>query len=322
VEKASLSAAPGIGELEAMIAQAEKSAPRPTSMDAGQHQALRESVERASAIIVEALQIADEDRSKLDHLFDEHEADVRRLAEDSKRMAIGGSADGSQRLEALVETEREALHALPDDWRNPWVPSWPPVYFIRTTPGALLGETHIEDAKSWAKWRCATPALSSGTEKLSFFHLWQNTEDFLVVADISVRLNLTGHMDCSAEGWGIPAGWFNESRSEADLSAHLTVWPVWLAHDPLQQPQYSLPVASLDVTAGVFSQSTQTAINESLLVRTYRFAVPAQAFILIEASVKLDHLSSADVDFTSGDFRVGCPYCFVTVPVPQMTMNP
>jgi hypothetical protein len=272
-------------------------------------------------VLTEALALTDAHRSELDRVAGEHDVELRRLAKDAKQVAIEGSAEAARRLEALATSERAALHALSDDWRNPWVPSWPPVYFIRSTPGGLLGDTHIEEAKSWAEWRCATQ-LHRGTEKLSFFHLWQNPEDHTVLAVISVRLNLTGHFECSAEGWGLPAGWWSETRSKADLSARLTIWPLWLPHDPSQQPQYSLPVASLDVTAGVFSDSEQTSINESLLVRTTRFAVPAEAYILIEASVAVEVSGSADVDFASGNFRVGCPYCFVTVPAAQMNVNP
>ena len=314
---------PELHELEAMVAEAEAKAIelRPTAPDPDKYPALQASRERASAMLIEALALTDAGRLELDRLGREHDAELRRLVDDAKQVAIEGSAEASKRLEALATSEHSALHALSDDWRNPWVPSWPPVYFIRSTPRGLLGDMHIEEAKSWAEWRCAT-SLHNGTEKLSFFHLWQNQEDHLVLADISVRLNLTGHFECSAQGWGLPGGWWSETRSEADLSTRLTVWPLWLAHDPSQQPQYSLPVASLDVTAGVFSQSKQTSINESLLVRTTRFAVSAEAYILIEASVAVEISGDADVDFASGDFRVGCPYCFVTVPATQMNVNP
>ena len=58
------------------------------------------------------------------------------------------------------------------------------------------------------------------------------------------------------------------------------------------------------------------------MLRTISFAVPAQAYILIEASVAVEYANMTDVDFASGDdFRVGCPYCFVTVPR-QMNVNP
>src|SRR5262249_9939578 len=153
-----------------------------------------------------------------------------RFADDAKRLAVKGSAEASRRLDALVTSARAALLALPDDWRNPWVPSWPPVYFIRSTPGGRLRDTHLEEAHTWARWDCNSASLGGGSEKLSFVHLWQNSEDDLVLADISVRLNLPGHFECKAEGFGVPLGWFMESMSQAHLSARLTVWPLWLAH--------------------------------------------------------------------------------------------
>jgi hypothetical protein len=315
---------PELYELEAMIAEAETKAIelRPAAPDPDKYLALQASRERTSAIVMNALGLSEAGRSELERLRREHDAESRRLADDAKRIAIEGSAEASRRLDTLVASERSALNALPDDWRDPWLPWWPPVYFIRSTPGGLLGATLIEDAKSWAKWRCTTPDISGGTEKLSFFHLWQNSEDSLILADISVRLNLTGHFECSAKGWGLPGGWWEESHSDADLSSRLTVWPLWLADDPLQQPQFNVPVAHLDVTAGVFDWSTETSINESVLLRTTRYAVPAEAYILIEASVALDHRGGSDIDFASGDFRVGCPYCFVTGPAPSMNVNP
>jgi hypothetical protein len=300
---------PDVAELEALIAEAEKADPRPIRTAPEVHPALRAHREEASALLSGALALHDADLTELARVGREHDAELRRLADDARRSAIEQSAEAAERLDAVVMSERAALQALREDWRNPWVPSWPPVYFIRSTPGARLGDTHIEDAKSWAKWDC-------------FFHLWQNTEEQLVLADISVRLNLTGHFECSAEGNGVPAGWFWENRGTADVSARLTIWPLWIAHDPLQQPQHIVPVADLTVTAGVFSHSADTSINQSLLVRTARYAVPTEAFILIEASVALDHIGISDLDFASGDFRVGSPYCFVTVPATQLNVNP
>ena len=311
---------PELAELEAMVSEGEAKAIklRPSGPIPDQDQVLRSSRERASAIVMDALGLTDDDRSKLDGLVREHDAELRRLADDAKRRAVDRSHETSERLDALASSDRAALAGLTEDWRNPWVPSWPPVYFIRSTPGATITDSHLEEAKTWAKWQCSTPSLSSGTEKLSFFHLWQNSKDDLVLADISVRLNLTGQFECSAEGLGVPAGWFWENRSEADVSARLTIWPMWTAHDPSLQPHHTLAISDLVVTAGVFGHSSDTSINQSPLLRTRRFAVPAGNFILIEASVALDHVGISEVDFASGDFRVGCPTCFVTVPAPQM----
>jgi len=311
---------PDRSELEAIVEQAEANAPPPRAA-AGGDQKLRAIRQRAASTIpLDALLPAD-GVDELDRLRREHDAELRRVAGDAKQRAVERSEVARQRLDALIESERAALATAADDWRNPWVPSWPPVYFIRSTPGGALVDTHIEDAHSWAKWRCTAPDLSGTTEKLSFYHLWQNTEDGLVLADISVALGLLGHCETSAEGMGVPAGWFWSEHSELDVSARLTILPLWIAN-AATPPAHTIPFASLDADAGVFGDSDGTSVETALLVRTARYAVPAGAFILIEASIVVEHSGAADVDFASGDFRVDCPRCFVTVPVPQMAVNP
>jgi len=310
-------------ELEAMVAEAEAkdTALRAAALDPDGYPGLRAGREGTERIVVDALALTDVDRAELDRLGREHEAELRRFREDAKRRAVEASAETSRRFDAAVESERAALDVrADDDWRDPWVPSWPPVYFIRSSAGGSLVDSQIEDAHTWAKWRCTPGALSTGIEKLSFFHLWQNPKDSWALADISVRLTVSGHLECSAEGWGLPAGWWSESHSEAEVSARLAVWPLWIPADASQPPQDTIRLARLYATAGVFSDSEQTSISQSLLVRTVRFAIPRQAFILIEASIALDHSGSADLDLASGDFRVQCPYCFVTLPT-DVNMN-
>lgn len=302
---------PDLSKLEEMVAEAEAKASdgRPTHSSLDQHPDLRASRERASTIVIDALGLSNEDRVALDRLTREHDAELRRLADDSKQVALEGSAAASRRLDAVAIAERDGLEVLPDDdLRKPAVA---PVSFVRTSPGGTLHDSHIEEGQSWAKWRCATPNLSSGSEKLSFFHLWRNPRKSGVLADISVRLNPVGHFKCSAEGWGLPGGWWTETRSEAEVSAGLAVWPLWLQHDESQSLQQTIRLARLVATAGVFSDSEQTPINQSVLVSTVRFYVPAKSYVLIEASIVLDHAGSADADFSSGDFRVQCPSCFV-----------
>jgi hypothetical protein len=312
---------PDVSTLEAMVAEAEARAIQrrpPVGGDAGGRQ---RDFDAISAIVTKALPLPEAELSEIERITQEHSERLRRLASDMKQEAVDRSGDALQRLETFAAAEREALDALPaDGWRNPWVPSWPPVYFIRSTPGGSIPDFHIEDAKSWAKWRCSRPSLDSGIEKLSFFHLWQNPKQGWALADISVRLNPLGHFECSAEGWGLPAGWYTESHSDAELSAQLAVWPLWLPQDVSQPPQHTITLARLTATAGVFDDSSSTSINQSVLVKTVRYAVPAQAFILVEASVVLDHQGAADVDLASDDFRVGCPTCFVTLPT-DVNMN-
>jgi hypothetical protein len=276
---------------------------------------LSASRKRASEIMIRALGLSDADRSELQSLKDEHEAAMRRFAFDAKEQTLQGSAEASRRLEALAGAERAVLDPDRIDTHSPWITSSPPVRFVRASPtGGDLYDSSLDDGNSWAKWRCTTSHHSSGTEKVSFFHVWQNPHQSLALADISIKLNLTGHLECSAEGWGVPAGWFTEELSVADLGARMTIRPLWTAYDPSQHPHDAVQLQRLIALAGVLDDTEQTAVNASASLTT-QFAVPAEAYILIEAAVAVDYANSTDVDFASGDhFRVSRPYCFVTVP--------
>jgi hypothetical protein len=309
---------PERAELEAMVADGEAQATEGRRFPAApdRYRELRASRQRASEIVVEALGLSDAARAELQRLKDDHDAALRRFAFEAKEHTLHGSAEASRRLEALAGAERTVLDPDRLDEHSPWITSSPPVVFIRATPtGGDLHDSSLDEGNVWAKWRCTTAHLSSGTEKVSFFHAWQNPHQSLVLADITVKLNLTGHFECSAEGWGVPAGWFTEERSVGDLAARLTLRPLWIPYDPSQHPQNAVQLERLVAVAGVFDDTEETAVNASALLTATRFAVPAASSILIEAAVAVDYANSTDVDFASGDdFRVSRPYCFVTVP--------
>ena len=152
-----------------------------------------------SAILTGALALSEKDRAEIHRLAGQHDDGLRRTAADAKRQAIEHSEAAARRLDEIVIADHAALAGDPGD---PMAPSWPSVAFIRTTPGAGIPDSHIEESNSWAKWYCTQPSLSSGREKLSFFFLWQNPKKALALADISLRLTILGHFECSAEGWG------------------------------------------------------------------------------------------------------------------------
>jgi hypothetical protein len=308
---------PDVANLEAMVAEAEaksRELRRATARPRDDYPVLRASGESASSIVTDALALSDASRADLDRIRQEHASELRRRAEDSKNAAINGSGAASKRLDALVGAEPAARDLdVSDEWGNPWLPFWPSVLFVRSSLGGTLVDSHLEDSASWAKWQC-TAELSGDTEKVSFFHLWQNPKRRWKLADISVRLTPLGHFECSAGGWGFPGGFWSESRTEATVSAHLSVWPLWLPHDESHAPQDSVELERLVATARYFDDSEQAAISQSVLVQTARYAVPPEGWILIEASIALDPGGSAEVDFASGGFRIGCPLCFLTLP--------
>ena len=193
-----------------------------------------------------------------------------------------------------------------------------PVQFIRTSAGGRLSDQHIADGDTWAKWDCRVSGSAIRTEtseKLSFFFLWQNPKKRNVRVDITSGFSVRGHADAHAEGSGFPASlFFPDARVDIELSARLTVWPLWLPHAP--QPFQAIDVARCDVSGGTFSHSAAVAIAASPAFQTNSYFVPREAYLLIETGIVAEFRcleGSGELDFASADsFRADFPYCYVT----------
>jgi hypothetical protein len=320
---------PDLSTLESMITSAETNpTPIPTAPGAGPPAALRASRERVSTNTLDALARLGMDRAQLDQLRSEHAAELRRFANKAKRDTIERSAEESRRLTALVASQRAALDVLPVD---PWGPGSElllSVDFIRSWPTpANLRDWHQEPGLNWAKYAIQDSGggvLSQVKEKVSFYIVWQNRRNVTVLADILVRLTVNGHCECNAEGLGVAAWFFPHSRSRADISAQLTLWGLWTDPAP-QLKAHVVPLETLSATGGFLGDTVATSISAAPAVVTTGFAIPAQAFILIEASIAVDYeflSGSVDLDFASTNLLgVGCPYAVVTLP-PATNMNP
>lgn len=296
--------------------------------DPERYPVLRASRDGISAILTDALARIDMDDSALERLQCEHNAELRRIAEDAKREAVERSGEASRRLEAQVSSQRAALDALPDDPFGPGSHLLLSALFVRSSPTAgNLKDSHLEPGLNWAKWRSQVSgdAIRRQTsEKISFYILWQNPKDVSILADFLVRLTINGHCECSASWGGVASWFFPDSRSEVEISARLTMWPLWLPDAP-RLPVYIAPIANVYAEGGFLGDSQGGSISAAPAVVTTQFAIPANGYVLIEASVVAEHDyldGSADADFASGDlFGVGFAYGVVTVP-PEMNVNP
>jgi hypothetical protein len=259
-------------------------------------------------------------QSELERRRQEREAGLRRFRDASKRRASLHSDTVAQRLAGRLIAWRDVFDAAaPEpDGVAPWVPETTPVLFIRSSAGGTLRDSQV-DGSSWAKWECTVSADAierTATERVSFYHLWQNPGRRTVLVDVNVGMTVRGHAGCEAHGMGVPAGWFwPDTRSDVDVSARLTVWPLWIPE--AAEPVHTVPLASISARAGSFGDAEATAISANVVLRTARYAVPREAYILIEASVVGDFTTTSgdgEVDLATGSFRVDCPYCVVIVP--------
>ena len=192
-----------------------------------------------------------------------------------------------------------------------------PVEFIRTSAGGRLGEQQIADGDTWAKWDATVEGSSistNTTEWLSFFFLWHNPRKRNLRVDITSGFSFRGHMDVHAYGNGFPASlFFDDGRVDIDVSARLTIWPLWLPNAP--QPFQSIDLATLGVSASTFSHSEAAAIAANPAMQQISYFVPRDAYLLIEVGIVADfsvYQGKGVLDLASADaFRADFPYCYV-----------
>jgi hypothetical protein len=330
---------PNLSKLEKIVARAEKGArksKRPASAK-DPRSALRAIHKKAGAVLANAL--PELDRKELGRLQRQHDAELRRLADNAKRHINEGAAKASRRLDALLAAERTALDALPADPFGPGSNLLLKVDFIRSWPTPEnLRDSHQEPGVNWAKFEFDSGKRSGEfDEKVSFYNVWQNPRDQAVFVDVLVRLTALGFVACSAEGLGFPWVLIAASeygRSRVDVSAELRLWGLW--EDPAQIFLVdSVPLGSCSATGGVFGDRNTARIStlvdgqENALAPVLQktgFAVPAGASILIEASVnchcELSLLGNINVFFSSDYWhqKVGWAYAVVTLP-PVMMAN-
>ena len=262
-------------------------------------------------------------KSAADSARSERAEQLRRYLEESRQWAADESARSTERLARLMDHRRDLLGERPEepDGIAPWVPEFTPVSFVKTTPGGSLHDFDIGGNDPWAKWSATVenegvpdPNRAPGPEKVSFFHLWQNSQRRPVLIDVSVGLTASGHLSAEADGGGF-AGWLFGQSAIVDVTAELTIWPIW---DPeARDTEDSKPLGSASAKGGFFGDSSGQAINQAVTVEASGIRMPSQRWVLIEASIAAE-LTCADgkavADFATADaFRVGCPWCLVTV---------
>jgi hypothetical protein len=292
---------------------------------------LRAIGRKADAILSEALPQLD--RTGLNRLQRQHDAELRRLAGEAKRRTIKGGAAAWRHIKGLVAGQRAALDALPVDPFGPNSELLLKVDFIRSWPTPQnLRDSHQAPGVNWAKYAFKSGSQNLGHfhEKVSFYNVWQNPRDVAVLVDVLVRLTAYGHVSCSAEGGGVSSwfGWAGEYRSSVDVSARLSLWGLWTEPAPIYVVD-DIPLGGCSATAGFFSDSDSTSIGSdgngvAPALAATAFAVPPGASILIEASLAVDYKithGAVDVDFASNNlFNVGWAYATVTLP-PDMMAN-
>jgi hypothetical protein len=252
------------------------------------------------------------------------QAELRRIAGLEKQRIIGDSASVAARLRhsenslsKTVNSFRTAGGNLAPNFVPPvfdvvWTPS-----MIMSTSGLELDQSHIEPQNNWAKVK---GQWSSGAnESLQFVFMWTNPSDRYSLVNVGSFLTLNGCCQVGADG-GF-GGIFPGSTTTLHLYAVLDILEFW--NQPTTEFVSSpTEILNFQVNGGGWFGSVGAIETQSVGLSTgdIRFnmlLVPpngAAAFVVtLRADVTIDDSGSAEVDFSSGNFEVRCP--FVAIPI-------
>jgi hypothetical protein len=254
------------------------------------------------------------DVAALKRIARERETSNLKLAEAAHRRAIAASSQYAKWLAARTVPLTALVAADGEDQFTVdtalWMRAWPntgALHDFSTGPG-----------DNWGKYRLDIDGdiLEAPDEaRLSFYALWQNTQDVPVTVRTATRLDVNAHVAAHADsryfmGWLIPG-----ASADATVRARLTVSPLWLQNTELVVAEQS--VGSVAARGGFFGGDDETTIFASaFLDGTITFTVPAGRFLMFETSLvtgwKIDS-GNVHIDAEAGEFRIDVPFWIVTI---------
>jgi hypothetical protein len=242
------------------------------------------------------------DVERLDALAAERSDARRARAEQTRRRAIDASDVVARRLAKV--TPMLPVFGEP-------IGSWDieQVTFIRSFADAgVVVDWDIASGDSWARYRLNAPGdavRESGTGRLSFFTVWQNSLTEPVVVTAGAVLVVNAHLSVDADGGGVAAWFFGNSEARATVRARTTVW--YVPDSTINAIVYDGILDDAGATGGFFGDddSASIAVNQFLQPVAGFGPVPAQESILIEVELRTEWVArNGSVSLMGIDQRV------------------
>lgn len=250
------------------------------------------------------------DPKPLDALAEERSKLRRQLIEQAHRRAVEGSEAAAQRL-------RDMMPELPPPPADPVDTVIDQVTFIRSfADQGVVIDSNIESFNNWARYKLdasADAVTESGTGRLSFFTLWQNTKNKSVIVNAGCRLVVNAHLSVDADFNGVAAWFISDSDARATVRARTTVWGMDSSVSSIVQDRILGDAAA---HGGFFGDDNDTSIEFNDMLPATGVVVRGNEFILIEVELLTDWTAldgSVHLDAQSGSFKVTLPQLVLTV---------
>ncbi len=261
-----------------------------------------------------------------------HLAELTRAADEEEAAARAEAGASLRNLTEAMQIRMagvQQLNALPPGNFTTITVRKPFMIWAGKHSSAILDDTFIDDDDSWAKVHVYLdedddegPPTQAGERRVSFWFTWQNDSDFFAVISAHTYIALNGYIRVGANGsaWNIVlAGpWVTNMW----LRASLSWWRWW------QQPQVRTELQNLTVTGvtlenGVLGQVHGERVNrvERLESGAEYITIPPRETVVLEVAVSFpvgieEDGGSVDFDFSTGDFRIVCPWMNILLLTP------
>jgi hypothetical protein len=301
---------------QALAARRERPAISNSTIDLASDPAVVESARACRHALLGILDAPESTIARFERSRAEYEARLLAAAERARLAALGRSQADLDRVLVQLASRRQAFDNLSvvDDAGPPRVFLDAP-FSIWPTINVLDDTSHIEPARSWAKFRVESSA-SAAYDDMVFYFLWKNPSSGVAVINVNGYIVLNGYCEVKSSG-----GFFPDDRwSRVIVSAGLNLRV--LGDDPNAAPgAESMPSQqALDLSCdsgGMFSDGSHAAagVYRGFDLSETMMLVPAEGNVLIEVSAGTfcrSHHGKVTCDFASGGYEVICPGVMIT----------
>ena len=317
---------------QANITRAVKDAEAAAARRPQRDPALRSAARREVADLLAELLGGRVDDDRVRAARERHLAELTRVTDREKAAAETEAGASLRTLTEALQIRMEGvqtLGALPPGNFTTMTVRKPFMIWAGKHSSAILDDSFIDDDDSWAKVHVhldeddsAGPSTESGERRVSFWFMWQNESDFFAVISAHTYIALNGYIRVGANGsaWNIVlAGpWVTNMW----LKASLSWWRWW------QQPQVATELQNLTVTSATIENGVLGAVHGERVNRVERLesgaeyiTIPPRETVVFEVAVSFpvgieEDGGSVDFDFSSGDFRIVCPWMNILLLTP------
>jgi hypothetical protein len=254
---------------------------------------------------------------KFHEILVQNQTELRGILEEQKANAVEQSPSVKEILHLDVDSRRKTVEHLITLAPPPKYELLSSPFLIWPTQGLLGPSAHVEPFNSSIKVKLNSER-QSGSEKLSFYFLWENPDDTPAIINANGYLVLNGF--CSVLVLGKI---FSDTKPDSALGITVSLSPSEWWNQPPTQPllQEGQQQSALYLWAQTGSILSSGASDSEFIYKGYDLRhtlhmIPPHGVVVFEVCSYFSYRTTGgliEADFRSGDFEILCPGVLVTI---------